>query len=627
MTYPKNYKIRLFILMVLAIIQLKVSAQVNTLAIDSLNKKARSLIFSDFTQAIQLTETALRLSQEIKYVKGEATAYRNFATIYSRSFNFYYSLKFSKLSLKHFQQDGDSAGVADNYITLGHTFRRQNEHTTSYQYYLKATNIYKELNQPERLAVCLHSLGEAELALSMFDKAIENNKTAIKIFEESGEKAAIPGCYNVIAWAYLKMNDNPKAKEFFDRALALYTNTNVDMPKEIEIRILTGLARYYHEINQIEKEQELLFKAFQLAINYQAYYEAVQVSQSISLFRKEHPQIAFPESFLQNHLMATDSLFHQLIRNHAGFSKIAMETIALETQNEKLAVTTQVQAAVIDKQSDRFVYLIIIAVLMVIILAITTISLKQIRNQSSELKSKSIKLQEALDQRNKFFSIVAHDLRSPLTTLAVFSDLLAKRAEVLSTEELKKMGAELKESVTNTLKMTENLLTWARSQAEEHTIKKEKFDLGASIKLEIELLKEPAKEKLIEIHFQPAQHTWVEADKNQMAFVFRNLINNAIKFSKVESTITISISANKTEHIISIVDQGLGITQEKLNLLFQAGKKVTQLGTKGEKGTGLGLVLCKEFIQKNNGSIQIYSDGIGKGTTAIVKLPKIINDN
>ena len=627
MTYPKNYKIRLFILMVLAIIQLKVSAQVNTLAIDSLNKKARSLIFSDFTQAIQLTETALRQSQEIKYVKGEATAYRNFATIYSRSFNFYYSLKFSKLSLKHFQQDGDSAGVADNYITLGHTFRRQNEHTTSYQYYLKATNIYKELNQPERLAVCLHSLGEAELALSMFDKAIENNKTAIKIFEESGDKAAIPGCYNVIAWAYLKMNDNPKAKEFFDRALALYTNTNADMPNEIEIRILTGLATYYHEINQIEKEQELLFKAFQLAINYQAYYEAVQVSQSISLFRKEHPQIAFPESFLQNHLMATDSLFHQLIRNHAGFSKIAMETIALETQNEKLAVTTQVQAAVIDKQSDRFVYLIIIAVLMVIILAITTISLKQIRNQSSELKSKSIKLQEALDQRNKFFSIVAHDLRSPLTTLAVFSDLLAKRAEVLSTEELKKMGAELKESVTNTLKMTENLLTWARSQAEEHTIKKEKFDLGASIKLEIELLKEPAKEKLIEIHFQPAQHTWVEADKNQMAFVFRNLINNAIKFSKVESTISISISANKTEHIISIVDQGLGITQEKLNLLFQAGKKVTQLGTKGEKGTGLGLVLCKEFIQKNNGSIQIYSDGIGKGTTAIVKLPKIINDN
>jgi signal transduction histidine kinase len=241
--------------------------------------------------------------------------------------------------------------------------------------------------------------------------------------------------------------------------------------------------------------------------------------------------------------------------------------------------------------------------------------------QRDSIEEKSRKMEMLNSTKDKFFSIVAHDLKGPLNSLSSFSNLLANDLHLMSPQEIKIIAQELNKSVKNTSRLTENLLTWARMQMNSLQHYPVAVDLNKILEENLALFHSTARQKniLLDIHSIPDIR--VCADESQLRFVLRNLTANALKFTRPEGTIQIITQHEKDQVIISVVDNGVGISEEIIEKIFRIDAKHSTIGTAGEKGTGLGLVLCKEFVEKNGGRIEVTSES-GKGSTFSVYLQK-----
>lgn len=218
------------------------------------------------------------------------------------------------------------------------------------------------------------------------------------------------------------------------------------------------------------------------------------------------------------------------------------------------------------------------------------------------------KLKELNDTKNKLFSIIGHDLRGPIGNLKSFIELIVNDADFSDTQNLKQLLEELLSSTSTTYDLLENLLLWAKSQQNEVIFMPVDVELHQTFEMSIALIAEAAKRKSITIHNQIPNNLIIHADRNMIMTITRNLISNAIKFTESGKNIYLSVLENGSSFTISIKDEGVGINPEDLKELFNPTKKHTTSGTSGEKGTGLGLLLCKEFVEKHNGKIWAESE-------------------
>ena len=240
---------------------------------------------------------------------------------------------------------------------------------------------------------------------------------------------------------------------------------------------------------------------------------------------------------------------------------------------------------------------------------------KELTSNIQVIAEQSQQLEKLNATKDKFFSIVAHDLRSPLSSLKMFSSLLIDDFDSLNKEDILTMSKELSDSVDSTIKMADNLITWAMvqmgdSQFNEETIKVK--DITSNI---FDVYQNVALEKGINVSFSVDDSLNIIGDKNQIEFVIRNLVNNAIKFTHKNGFVSLTAKSLPDGLVkISVSDSGVGISDEYKRELFSISKKQSTNGTAGEKGTGLGLMLSYEFMKLNGGQIEIESS-LGKGTT------------
>ncbi|MES2730416.1 MAG: HAMP domain-containing sensor histidine kinase [Bacteroidota bacterium] len=243
--------------------------------------------------------------------------------------------------------------------------------------------------------------------------------------------------------------------------------------------------------------------------------------------------------------------------------------------------------------------------------------------QRDSIEEKSWKMEQLNITKDKFFSIVAHDLRGPINSLASFSHLLANDLQRLNPQEIKVIAQELNKSVKNTSKLMENLLTWARLQMNNLHQYPSNIDLHKIVEENMALFHMTAQQKQIGLLIDTHPGLKVYADESQLRFILRNLIANALKFTHPQGTVRIVTQVEKDQIKISVEDNGVGISPELAEKLFHIDAKHSTIGTAGEKGTGLGLVLCKEFAEKNGGQIQLHS-APGKGSTFSIYLQQAI---
>ena len=236
---------------------------------------------------------------------------------------------------------------------------------------------------------------------------------------------------------------------------------------------------------------------------------------------------------------------------------------------------------------------------------------KQRKNYLNQLTEKSQELEELNKLKDKLLSIVSHDFRGPLNSLRGTLSLFLKGA--ISNEELHMLTEGLVQKLDNTYNLLENLLNWAKSQMQGMKVYRKEIDILAISEDCIDLLKPIADKKLVKIQNKIRKPTMVYADNEMVKLVLRNLMSNAIKFSSAGNEVVLDVTAENKHATVSVKDNGIGISNENQDKLFKV-ENFSTSGTSNETGMGLGLLLCKDFVEKNGGKIWFESE-LGKGST------------
>ncbi|MBN2263571.1 MAG: PAS domain S-box protein, partial [Prolixibacteraceae bacterium] len=220
------------------------------------------------------------------------------------------------------------------------------------------------------------------------------------------------------------------------------------------------------------------------------------------------------------------------------------------------------------------------------------------------LRKSEEKLKEFVVAKDKFFSIISHDLRSPFSTIVSLSELMANEQNRFTTDEYKQYARALNRTAATTFDLLENLLEWSRFQQGVIPFQPEQIQLETFLERFFEVFKEQANKKGIQLNLNFEKDLHVFADKEMLASILRNLLSNAIKFTLQNGNVNVQAKKYSTgEVLFGVSDTGIGMPQYLLNKLFNISEKVSQPGTNGEPSTGLGLVLCKEFVEKHGGRI------------------------
>jgi PAS domain S-box-containing protein len=242
------------------------------------------------------------------------------------------------------------------------------------------------------------------------------------------------------------------------------------------------------------------------------------------------------------------------------------------------------------------------------------------KRAEQELKESEIRLRELNATKDKFFSIIAHDLKSPFNSINGVSQFLLREFSGLAKSEIKDFIIQIQESASNSIRLLDNLLQWAESQTGIIGVLSERIDIEGIVSETIALMKPAADAKKIIITMSIQSGCMAKADNYMVRTIMRNLLGNAIKFTFTGGKIELSARQLENEVLISVADNGKGISNIDHEKLFKVDQKLIILGTANEKGSGLGLVLCKEFVEKQGGKIWAKSE-LGKGFEILFTLP------
>lgn len=239
------------------------------------------------------------------------------------------------------------------------------------------------------------------------------------------------------------------------------------------------------------------------------------------------------------------------------------------------------------------------------------------------LRNSETRLREINATKDKFFSIIAHDLRSPLNGIIGFSELLRTQVKEKDCEGIEQYAEIINSSSHQALDLLSNLMEWAQSQTGSIVYNPDDIDIVSLIESTVELLKTSSEQKGISIKVNTPLHLILHADKAMIEVVLRNFISNAIKFTAHQGIVLISAEEKENNFLISIADSGVGINSNSIEKLFKIDSSYSTLGTDNEAGTGLGLILCKDFIDYHKGKIWVESE-LGVGSTFYFSIPKKI---
>jgi two-component system, sensor histidine kinase and response regulator len=254
-----------------------------------------------------------------------------------------------------------------------------------------------------------------------------------------------------------------------------------------------------------------------------------------------------------------------------------------------------------------------------------------IKRQNEELLELNLSLEKKVEERtqqlielnatkDKFFSIIAHDLKNPFNTLMGFTELMRDNFDQFELKQIKEYISILFETSRSSYALLKNLLDWARSQTGGLVIQPENIDLQKLVVEVLRLIDLPASKKKINLFNKIPENIAIYADFNTTDTILRNLVSNAIKYTRDNGTISVECTVSKSLVTICVSDTGIGMSADIISKLFRIDQNISTNGTDNETGTGLGLLLCKEFIAKNNGKIWVESE-LNKGSKFYFSLP------
>lgn len=579
---------------------------------------------NDYENALDLLIRALEITDSVKFTKERTLIYLTMSRIFEQVGDNFKSLDYLNQAYALNDVKKEPYTVTLILYELGRVNLVSGNTKEALDNYDLLSKYGKEYNQPNREADAFLQKGNVQSSLNEYTEALESYKSALEIRRLLGDKQGEAQTLNTIGDLYFVMRND-------DRAIANYL-ASLEIFKRLKDNV--GLSELYNDVaafylrksdhpNAIENAQLALQAANQAQIQYQMIRSYQHLSDCYEALGDYKKAFEYKELY---------QAIEEFIQNEKD------ESVVIDTQNRYILEKKEARISNLEKdRAERekeiqtqkkirnFLFVVVALGVAIVILILYGYIQKQRSNKKLEVANAEIRRQnEQLQQLNatkdKFFSIISHDLKGPLNSLTSFSGLLINYFDSLSKEEIQALAKDLDKSLKNLFALLENLLEWSRSQTGAIEFKPEAFDLSELVEQNIELLTAQAGTKEIKLKYANPQPLTVLAHKNSVTTVIRNLISNAIKFTPKGGTITLTASKSNEEALVSIADTGVGMSKEVIDKLFRIDAKHSTKGTADEKGTGLGLVLCKDFVEKNHGNIGVQSEE-GKGSTFYFTLP------
>jgi signal transduction histidine kinase len=510
----------------------------------------------------------------------------NIGLVHDEMDNFTEAISYYRKALAINKSLRDTGSMAIDYDYLGISYSGLNMPDSSLVNYHKALHLFKKIRKDDRYAV---SLSNIATVLSIYpdslDKAINYFNMAWKKFQELGWLHYEADIQHGIAKVLSKQGKFEEAISSFNKSIQLAHKFNRELLLKKEIYL--GLSEVYQNKGDYKH-------ALDKHILYSQYTDSMVEKQKFE-------QIANLEKQYE-----TEKKENEIVRLQA---KQALTDIQLR-KNKQLKLLGMVTALLL--------LLFVFFVSKKYFDKIKSNQLLEEKNQLIEQSEKELRLLNA--SKNKFFSIIAHDLKNPFHTVMGYSYLLSKDYDRFTEDERRKFAGDIHHSTNNIFRLLQNLLEWSKSQTGRLTFTPVEIEFRRILENSVSVLHGLAEQKKIQLTFSCCDNLKVYADPLMIETVLRNLINNAIKFTPENGFIEIDAEQTDNKVRITVRDTGVGISEEDVQNLFRIDSKVKRKGTNDEDGSGLGLILCKEFVQKNNGALWAKSTP-GKGSSFSFTIP------
>jgi signal transduction histidine kinase len=475
---------------------------------------------------------------------------------------------------------------AEALFNLAQLYAMQGNYNEALKKHKSALAIRRSIKDRRSEARSLNDIGELYMLMKNHERALANHVVALEIRQALKDKKGISVSYNNIGVLYYQTKN-------FEKAIA-----NLQLGLEA--------AQESQTQEQIRKSAEYLSTCYKETGAYKQALEYKELFLAIS---------DFIENQKEGHLVIETQNRYVIDQKETQIEKL--EAVRAERENQ---LDTQ-------RRFRDFLFIVIALGLVILLLIIYLYREKQksntvLRAANEKEHAQNLELQDLNATKDKFFSIISHDLKGPLNSLTSFSTLLINHIDSLSKEEIQMVAKDLDRSLKNLFALLENLLEWSRSQIGNIEFIPEAIDLGTILEENRGLLQAQAQNKMISVVNANKTQAWVNVHKHSVNTVVRNLISNAIKFTPLGGTVTLDVRQMRNEVVVSISDTGVGMIPAVVEKLFRIDTKHSTKGTANEKGTGLGLILCKEFIEKNGGRIWVESE-VGKGSVFYFTLPVV----
>lgn len=589
-------------------------------------------------------EKALALNKNYDNKKIQARTLYGIAWNYIVKSDYSKSLSYLYRALNIYETLTDSVGIAQSLNSIGVAFASNGDFEKGIHYTSQALDVSTKLNLKTQMVKALSNLGEMNLILKRVTKANEYYNKAIVINKSVGDQGITMNLYTGLGNAYSQNNEYDKAIYYYKQASAL---SKVLRRSINEGYISMQIANvYYHSMldSGVIQRSKFMSKSkhenLLTAIEYLNYAKNIFVKQQSVYEIKEvygdlytmYKAIGKSDSALYYFELAT------VMNDSAKVLETANKMAKMESDKEIKSRDARLEIAKLNESSSRRLSIIfaIIAISVAMALIWSAAVLKNrkkmliilneknttISQANIELDNLSKHLQETNATKDKFFSIIAHDLKSPFSGFINLTKFMSESIEEFSKIELVMSAKSLNKSATGLYKLLENLLEWSKIQRGITEFRPTEISAGELVEDNLMVLQDFATNKDINLINCIDKNIIIIVDYQMMNTLFRNLISNAIKFTQRHGRVEIEYQNSDEQHIFLVKDTGIGMSPEIIEKLFKIDQKVSNEGTEGESSTGLGLLLCKEFVERHNGKIWVESQ-VNSGSTFYFSIPKL----
>jgi signal transduction histidine kinase len=577
----------------------------------------------DFDEAIQKLTESLLLFKQLKNEKLVCGMNNNLANISRKQGNYLESITYFENALTSAERMNNPRLQGIILNNLANTYLDINDDDKAASLYKRSVSIIKDLDKITCASLLLN-LSLIQTNQKKYEVALKSLDSSLTIFRNLGRKSYIVNNLFNIAYNHLKLNNLPKAKVYYEEARSIAEETQDHYSS---LFIYNGLGEVYLKENKIDSAYYFALKAFSISKEIEALPEESSAAKLLYDISKSDGKTENALKYLEVYNKLKDSLFDDEKSKALGILEAELGFKSLKEQLELEKLNQQLENEVKVNQRETLILVLAFVFLVLIIVIILLLKIKKnktkandlLNQKNREIELKNLRLKESNLQKNKLFSIISHDLRSPVNSLSQIFDMYA--AQHISDEEFKDWLPEINKNISSTRSLIDNLLNWASETLNKAQVEKSTFVLEPEVNSLYDLFYSALRDKNIQFENKITDDFKIYVDVNTLKLVIRNLISNAIKFCNAEDKISISATHFEKFDRICVQDTGIGMTSEVAKHLFNNSCITSSLGTNKEEGKGVGTVLCKTFIEENGGSIWVDFSEVGKGTRICFEVP------